>query len=383
MTQSTVNPADGPSPPIEVALGYLNFSAGSPDPKFLAALNQLFAEAEGFPPYKSAAAAGSLPRVRTMLSEGLARLSGQRSAFADTRQAQAAIDLVFDHVLPSYRRFHADLLFHQGDDDLFRPLLVGRVFEAALAESPLTSAPDVATAGAIARLNDYVGHRPIPILRSHKHEPHAHERIRPTPLYVEDAGIGVGRYHDVVEVALSIIRDTDEEVLRWAHLDPDLLAELAFDPRAYDFDHPANKRPNYHFGQWDPHCIDNSGRYRRLVVQQVTLDALMERVENPPEGIAADEALFEGGAVLAGVMLMATGVSGWGPEAHDSCVSLGTLLPQIAAYRDEFYQRLLAQVDGAHGKRLRAEAKRLQQPFAAARQGLNAALTRRRAAQVG
>ena len=24
-----------------------------------------------------------------------------------------------------------------------------------------------------------------------------------------------------------------------------------FDPRAYDFDHPVNKRPNYLFGQWD------------------------------------------------------------------------------------------------------------------------------------
>ena len=68
---------------------------------------------------------------------------------------------------------------------------------------------------------------------------------------------------------------------------------------AYDFDHPANKRPNHHFGQWDPHCIDNDGRYRRLVVQQVTLDALMERVEDPPD-ISHEEALWEGGAVLAG-----------------------------------------------------------------------------------
>ena len=40
---------------------------------------------------------------------------------------------------------------------------------------------------------------------------------------------------------------------------PDAMSELAFDPRAYDFDHPANKRPNYHFGEWDPHCIDNKG----------------------------------------------------------------------------------------------------------------------------
>ena len=52
--------------------------------------------------------------------------------------------------------------------------------------------------------------------------------------------------------------------------------ELALDPRAYDFDHPVNKRPNYHFGQWDPHAIDPRGFYHRFVVQQVTLDALDE-----------------------------------------------------------------------------------------------------------
>ena len=63
----------------------------------------------------------------------------------------------------------------------------------------------------------------------------------------------------------------------------DRLDELAFDPRAYDFDHPVNKRPNYHFGQWDPHLIDNKGFYRRYVVQQVTLDALMERPEQSDE----------------------------------------------------------------------------------------------------
>ena len=49
---------------------------------------------------------------------------------------------------------------------------------------------------------------------------------------------------------------------------------MALDPRAYDFDHPVNRRPNYHFGQWDPHHIDNRGYYSRFVLQQVTLDAL-------------------------------------------------------------------------------------------------------------
>ena len=34
------------------------------------------------------------------------------SAFRDTGQAEAVIGLVFDEVLPAYRRHHADLLAH-------------------------------------------------------------------------------------------------------------------------------------------------------------------------------------------------------------------------------------------------------------------------------
>ncbi len=106
------------------------------------------------------------------------------------------------------------------------------------------------------------------------------------PLYIEGAGVEIGRHHDVVTRALEILRATDEYILRAAHFDPALLEELAFDPRAYDFDHPVNKRPNYHFGQWDPHHIDNAGRYRRFVVQQVTLEALMARVDERETGAA-------------------------------------------------------------------------------------------------
>ncbi len=292
------------------------------------------------------------------------------------------LPLVFDHVLPAYRRFHESLLFHQKDEAIFRPLLVGRVCEAVLAQGSPWNETDRITAAAIKRLNDYVGYRPVPVLQDHRHHPYPHEWIRPVPLYIEGAGIGVGRYHDVVKIAMEIVRDTDRDLLRVSHLDPDMLTELAFDPRAYDFDHPANKRPNYHFGQWDPNCIDNNGHYRRLVLQQVTLDALMQRVEQPGE-LPPDEALFEGGAVLAGVMLMSTGVSGWGPGAYDSDVSLGNLLPIIAGYRDEFYKQLLTRTRGPHARRLKAEAKRQRQAFAEARQHLNATLTRVRAAQVG
>src|SRR5205085_3243752 len=110
-------------------------------------------------------------------------------------------------------------------------------------------------------------------------------------------------------------------LLEAAWFDPQRLDELAFDPRAYDFNHPANKRPNYHFGQWDPHHIDNTGHYRRFVVQQVTLDGLLTRV-NEDSDLPRDQRLLEAAAVLAGTILMASGTSGAGPDTHDSSVTL-------------------------------------------------------------
>ncbi|MCH5376820.1 MAG: hypothetical protein JJ992_22870, partial [Planctomycetes bacterium] len=218
-------------------------------------------------------------------------------------------------------------------------------------------------------------------LESQKIEPYRHEWVRPVPLYVRDAGVAVGRYREVVEVALNLLAETQEDILREAYFDPDHLDELAYDPRAYDFDHPVNKRPNYHFGQWDPHHIDNHGFYRRYVAQQVTLDALTARLETCLD-LPREELVFEAAAVLAGTIIMSTGISGSGPETHDSTVSLATLLPRIAAYRDAFYERLLDRMKGRHGERLRREAVQRRQPFGGARQHLNAELARRRAAQL-
>ena len=99
--------------------------------------------------------------------------------------------------------------------------------------------------------------------------------------------------------------------------------ELAVDPRAYDFDHPVNKRPNYLFGQWDLGKLDNSGRCRRFVVQQISLDAMLQRLAGRGE-LPYEEVLFEEAAVLAGTMLMGSGISGNRPDAHDSSVTLVT-----------------------------------------------------------
>src|SRR5207248_1760896 len=106
--------------------------------------------------------------------------------------------------------------------------------------------------------------------------------------------------------------------------------------------HPANRRSNYVFGEWDPHHLDNQGRYRRYVVRQITIDALLDRVENPGP-VPREEVLFEAAAALAGTVLMASGVTGGSPEAYDSATTLTTLMPRIARYRDAFYQHLLGQ----------------------------------------
>ncbi len=364
---------------IQEVAGYLNFSSGAPDAKFLRAINELFG--------KLAQSGGhaAQPVWRTLagvLRAGLDDLREHAEAFHCTNQAAAALRLVFDETLPAYLRFHRDLLFHQTDVSLFQPFFLGRVCEAVLAMGPPWEETERIVSGAIRRLNDFVGYRPVAVLRSdQKMQPYAHEWVRPIPLYVQDAGVAWGCYHEPIALALEILRSTDGDLLREAWLDPGLLDELALDPRAYDFDHPVNRRPNYHFGTWDLHLIDNRGHYRRFVLQQVTLDGLSNRIDQRGD-LPRDELLWEAAAVLACTMLMGSGVTGDGPEALDSTFTLGKLVVRIAAYRDAFYERLLGRLSGPHAERLRAEAETLRQPFGGVRQHLNQALARRRAEQL-
>jgi hypothetical protein len=363
--------------PLQPLLGYLNFSEGRPDPRFQKGLGDAYACLTG----RGAPAPGAA--LHKALGAKLADLrAAGAAAFRDTRQAEAVLTLAFDRVLPAYRAHHADLLFHQDDAALWQPFFLARVCEAVLAEGPLRQGEAEVVAGVLARLNDYVGHRPIAVLETRpRGEPYDRERVRPIPLYLRGAGVAAGRYHDLLAGALDVLNTTDRGILDEACFDPALLDELAVDPRAYDHGHPANKRPNYVFGEWDPHHIDNRGRFRRFVVRQVTLDALVDRVQDPG-AVPPDEALFEASAVLAGTVLMAAGVSGAGPDTHDSSTSLATLIPRIAAYRDRYYAGLLANVAGAHGERLRREAAAARQPFGGARQYLNQYLARHRALQL-
>ena len=369
---------------VEVILGYLNFSSGAEDAKFLAAVNHLFGVLLAHSPegYFGPDGEPAWQALGPMIRSGLAELRASSPAFHEAKQAEAVVGLVFDKLLPGYLPHHRDLLFHQTEARLFGPFLIGRACEAVLQEGPPWEESGRIVEGALDRLCDFIGYRPVAVLRTQqKLQPYAHEWVRPVPLYIAEAGVAVGPYHDVVQRALEILQQTDRSLLGQAWFDPDLLAELALDPRAYDFDHPVNRRPNYHFGGWDPHQIDNRGRYRRFVLQQVTLDSLLKRVEEAGD-LPQEELLFEAAAVLAGTMLMGSGVTGSGPDAHDSETTLTTLLPVIAGYRDAFYESLLGRVAGAHGRRLGAEAKALRQPFGGARQDLNQRLARHRAEQL-
>lgn len=358
----------------QALLGYLNLSDGRPDPRWQRQLNEAYA---------GLAAGGEAMPWQALLAGLRQALAGLHAAggaaFRDAGQADQTLTLV-EALLPAYRRHHADLLAHLDDGQLFGPFFLARAFEAALQLRSGDEPPELPAV--LRRLNDFVGHRPIALLETRPQgEPYEHERHRPLPLYLRGAGVAYGRYQAVVGRALDILRDTDPTLLAEASLGLEQMEELALDLRAYDHGHPVNRRPNYVFGEWDPHQIDGKGRYTRYIVRKITLDALMERVETLT-ALDPEERLVEGAAVLAGTILMATGVSGWGPGAHDSTTTLAVLLPRIARYRDAFYEQLIRRVGGKHAERLARERQTTRQPFGVARQHLNAYLARHRATQL-
>ena len=388
-----------PSDPAAVVLGYLNFSSGAFDPTVWRAMNDVFESVESAPEH-SATAAGPIverpdaaTRVAVLLAERLEGLAATEAAFRDATQARAVLDLLFSRLLPAYRAFHGDLLEHQPTGGFERPFFLMAAAQAILA-SDLAS--DVAGADldaivrqAIGRLNDYVGWRPVAVLENGQlSEPYPHERVRPVPLFIRGAGAAHGRYRLLVEDAMAILEQAPEPLLRQADFELAMLEELAFDPRAFDFLHPAASRPNYLFGLWDPARIDGQGCYRRMVVQQATLDGILSwaeaAVESPADLGPERQAQLrrESAAVLAGVILMASGLSGHGPGASSASLPLADLLPRIAGYRDEFYRWLMTQLPADHRQVLDEETSRLRQPFGGVRRHINSLLASRRARQV-
>lgn len=358
-------------------LGYLNFSTGSDDPRFAGDLDRLYREAYS----RKSSADAAWAEVRSELQANLTRLRESQPTFANTNQANRVIGLTWDGLLPAYREFHKNLLFHQSTELLFTPFFVARAIESVLQHG--TDADNVSDTiqKCIFSLNDFVGHRPVAILHSRQRmEPYPREKICPVPLYLRDAGACLSPHETLTARAIEILKSTDEEILRLAHFYPDHLDELAVDPRAYDFEHPAHKRPNYVFGEWDPHQINNRGFFRRFVVRQVTLDALAARIKSE-KASRRETRTTEAAIVLAGTILMASGISGYGPGAHDSTVTLASLMPRVAYFRDQFYEHWVNKIGGIHGELLAKEARRLRQPFGWFRQHLNGEIARLRSTQ--
>ncbi|MEL7266310.1 MAG: hypothetical protein AAFP69_16070, partial [Planctomycetota bacterium] len=372
-------------------IGYLNFSSGASDHATLAAWDKVYWAAAGNNPLSGLPAFAVL---REWIVDTMDDLEGESAAFKDLAQARQIVRLVWSDLIPSYLDFHGELLFHQTHEQVFfNGFFLGRCVEAALRSAadigpiPAGDAPgrEHATRQIIDRaidyLNDFVGYRPVAQLENRDCKPYPHEYIRPVPLYIRGVGVSDGPYQEIVQRMLDIIGQTGDAILTAASFDLQRVSELCYDPRAYDFDHPVNRRPNYHFGQWDPDAIDADGHYERFVLQQVTLDAILSRTTQNGD-LSRDELLTEAAAVLAGTILMASGITGWGPSAYTSDVTLQNLMAPIAKYRDAFYRDLMDRMTGEHGKRLKQEEKIRQQPFGAARQNLNAALARHRAVQL-
>ena len=370
-------PAESQCESLKRIAGYLNFSSGHCDLATVSAFNSAYEAASDGDPLTGPPA---FLVLKDRVSETLECLHEKQSAFRDVSQGRRMVHLLWSELLPAYVDFHRDLLFHQEPEVLFNGFFMARSAEAILAVG-IEQSDSETVAKAINHLNDFVGYRPVAMLENRRCEPYRHEFVRPIPLFVQGAGVSAGPYREVVELAIEILQKTEPSILRSASFDLQQLHELSLDPRAYDFDHPVNRRPNYHFGGWDERSVGDDGYFHRFVLRQVTLDALLERAVDRSD-IDRKELLDETATVLAGTILMASGISGWGPAAHSSEITLGSLMQPIAAYRDAFYDDRMQRLTGSHANRLHDEQQRRRQPFGSARQHLNAALAQRRAEQL-
>ncbi len=355
---SNILPPEALSDALQRLAGYLNFSSGSSDPAVLSAWNDVYNQATQGDPLSGPPA---WLVMKDWLSTALEQLSTEQAAFRDAGQARRMVRLLWSELLPAYLDYHRDLLFHQQPEVLFNGFFLARAAEAILSVG-LDGQDDQIIQSAIGRLNDFVGYRPVAVLENRSCEPYPHEFVRPIPLYIQGAGVTAGPYHDLITGAIKTLEATDPDILRAASFDLQRLHELALDPRAYDFDHPVNRRPNYHFGGWDERAIGNDGYYYRFVLRQVTLDSLLKRLDESSE-LERSEVLVEAASVLAGTILMASGIAGWGPGAYTSDTTLGSLMKPIAVYRDAFYEDRLRQITGKHAERLASEQKLRRQPF--------------------
>ena len=187
-------------------------------------------------------------------------------------------------------------------------------------------------------------------------EPYPHEYVRPIPLYIRGAGVATGRYE-----ASHLAGAGHSARSRPRHPRPRLVRLRATGrdrprPAGVRLRPPGQSPAQLPLRPVGPACrFRTQGYYSRFVLQQVTLDALLTRCDprHLPAGRRTDRSArrsrgragrhdSDGLAAPAATR----------PGRHDSSVTLSTLLPHIAAYRDDFYQQLLAKAAGPHGDRL-------------------------------
>ncbi|MCH9652880.1 MAG: hypothetical protein K0U86_05495 [Planctomycetes bacterium] len=358
---------------IREILGYLNFSNGKPDSKFRFNWNQLFFELDQPP---------TVEMLYSLLNSHLQALKGTSGAFQEIKQAESVLRIAFEECLPQYKQHHRDLLFHVPEKEFLQPYFLAVLFEALLEQGGPWEQNERIVSASIDKLNDFVGFRPVAVLENGRQmQVYPHEKFRPIPLYLRDCGVASGPYQRLIEQAINTLEATPSDLLYQAHFTLDKVDEIAIDLRAHDHLHPVNKRTNYMFGEWDPHVIDNQGYYRRFVIRKLILDSLLAWIDEHKE-IPLQERLQDAAAVLSGTMLMASSISGSGPDTHSGDTSLTSLLPKVARQRDDYYNRLLSSATGKRAERLAKEAQQSQQPFGHIRHYLNLHLARYGAQQV-
>ncbi|MEM6690105.1 MAG: hypothetical protein AAF664_11800 [Planctomycetota bacterium] len=383
--------------PLKRLVGYLNFSLGARraaeiDASIMLAWNEVYEVASQGDPLSG------MPAwlvVQEWVNSTIQKLRLEDTAFSDAAQVTRVSRILWSKLLPAYLDFHSDLLFHQEPELIFNGFFMGRAADAILSIASGTGqggTDDDVVRATIDLLDDYVGYRPVAMLENRQTQPYRHEFVCPIPLFVKGVGSSAGPYRELISGAIECLKSADPSILRAASFDLDRMHELCMDPRAYDFDHPVNKRPNYHFGGWDERAIDGDNYFYRFIVREITMSALLTHMADRSaldehelqvsEEELRRERLLESSIVLAGTVLMASGISGYGPGAYSSDVTLAGLMQPIAAYRDDFYIDQLNRIQGEHGERLRKQAQVRHQPFGAVRQFLNAALATRRAAQL-
>ena len=175
-------------------VGYLNFSEGPPDAKFYRAVNEAFfrlSNGRELPHVAIARTPEPLPiwrRFADWLGAEAVRLAAEEPAFRSIEQAEGVLASAFDRVIPAYRSFHRDLLFHQPDNDLFRPYFTARILQTVLRFRVAGIDDDELVPHTLAKLNDFLGHRPTAVLQNErKLEPYEHEWVAPLPLYLDGA----------------------------------------------------------------------------------------------------------------------------------------------------------------------------------------------------